>query len=63
MLNISRVCSRFGLRKTVSALTRGKNTLDQITIQTCLICLIQPATYPLLVDLTTSVFSLNQKII
>jgi exonuclease III len=25
-----RVCSRFGLRKTVSAPTRGKNTLDQI---------------------------------
>jgi hypothetical protein len=30
MLNISRVCSRFGLRKTVSAPTRGKNTLNQI---------------------------------
>ncbi len=30
MLNISRVCSRFGLHKTVSAPTRGKNTLDQI---------------------------------
>ena len=29
-LNLSRLCSRFSLRKTVSAPTRSKNTLDQI---------------------------------
>jgi hypothetical protein len=62
MLNISRVCSRFGLRKTVSAPTRGKNTLDQIA--TNMFNLFDSASYlPLLVDQTTSVFSLNQKII
>ena len=62
MLNISRVCSRFGLRKTVSAPTRGKNTLDQIA--TNMFNLFDSAScLPLLVDQTTSVFSLNQKII
>lgn len=29
-LNLSPLCSRFGLRKTVTAPTRGRNTLDQI---------------------------------
>ena len=29
-LNLSRLCNRFGLKKTVSSPTRGKNSLDQI---------------------------------
>ena len=47
-LNLSRLCNRFGLKKTVSSPTRGKNSLDQILTNT--------DGYPLLSGPTSTTF-------
>ena len=56
-LNLSRLCNRFGLKKTVSSPTRGKNSLDQILTNMAITSTFRPNIYHLYVDPTINVYS------